>query len=74
MEHDKALHEMEQTHSAAAEHLERMFDKRLELERQKQRVLQASKDDQQFQADEAVARLRKEHQGASRLQNARHLF
>jgi hypothetical protein len=62
-EHDKMLREIEQSHMVAAEHLEKTFDKRLELERQKLRVMQANKDDQQFRADEELERLKAVHAG-----------
>lgn len=64
--------DLEMSHMNAAEELERMFDKRLELESLKFKQLQAAKDDQQFRLEERMARMRDKHAEEVRLLEAEH--
>ena len=63
-EHEQTVRGLEHAHMAAAEHLEKTFEKRLELERHKFRALQATKDDAQFAAQDALKRATDEHHRA----------
>jgi hypothetical protein len=58
-----ALRNLEQSHVAAAARLEQTFEKRLELECQKLRLVNAEKDDMQFALEEELVRQKQRHAG-----------
>ena len=55
------LQELESAHMAAAEELESLYEKRLQVETERLRHLKGAKDDLEFKTEETIERLKKSH-------------